>query len=353
MTSPFFIRCRPYGIPKLFSIRILASSPPVVLSSRPMNRFITLIALTLLATILRAPATSDTGLLLDSYAAIVNGKVITVGEVLSALQPVQANLAAKYDGVELEQKVLQEYETIRNTLIDSELILLDFETQGGTLPDRAIEDHVNTIIHERFGNDRTAFLRALAEERLTFTEWRKQMKDQLVIQIMRQREVAAKILITPLDMLQAYNARKETAYAIPERVRLRTLTLPADTQKNTKKMITRLRSGKLSFDEAVSKGAVLQDNPEFIDLSSLNETIRKAMATLPNGDISEAVEMDGTTYLLQVVERTAPHVRPLDEVSPEIEKELRRTEFDRLNRIWVDSLRSKYYIQTFTHNLFE
>ncbi len=318
-----------------------------------MNRFIILMTLTLWAATIRVPAKSDLGLLLDSYAAIVNGKVITVGEVLSALQPVQANLAEKYDGVELQQKVLNEYETIRNSLIDSELILLDFETQGGTLPDRAIEDHVNTIIHERFGNDRTAFLRALAEERLTFSEWRKQMKDQLVIQIMRQREVAAKILITPLDMQQAYDARKASSYAIPERVRLRTLALPADSEKNTKKMVARLRSGKLSFDEAVAKGATLQDNPELIDLSSLNEAIRNAIASLPDGGISEAVELDGISYLLQVVERTVPRVRPLDEVSPEIEKELRRAEFDRLNRIWVDSLRSKYYIQTFTHNLFE
>ena len=318
-----------------------------------MNRLIRLTILTLLTATTGTFATSDTSILLDSYAAIVNGKVITVGEVLSALQPAQAALAAKYDGAELQQKITTEYETLRNSLIDSELILLDFETQGGTLPDRAIEDHVNTVIHERFGNDRTAFLRALAEERLTFTEWRRQMKDQLVIQVMRQREVAAKILITPLDMQQAYDARKATAYSVPERVRLRTLTLPADSKKNTKKMVASICSGKLSFEDAVAKGATLQDDPELIDVGSLNETIRNAIASLPDGGISEAVEIGDTSYILQVVERTAPRLRPLDEVSPEIEKELRRAEFDRLNRIWIESLRSKYYIQTFTHNLFE
>ena len=318
-----------------------------------MNRLIRLIILTLLTSTTGTFATSDTSILLDSYAAIVNGKVITVGEVLSALQPTQATIAAKYNGVELQQKIAMEYETLRNALIDSELILLDFETQGGTLPDRAIEDHVNTVIHERFGNDRTAFLRALAEERLTFAEWRKQMKDQLVIQVMRQREVAAKILITPLDMQQAYEARKASAYSIPERVRLRTLTLPADSKKNTNKLVKRIRAGKLSFDDAVAKGATLQDDPELIDVDSLNEAIRNAIASLPDGGISEAVEIGGTSYILQVVERAAPRLRPLDEVSPEIEKELRRAEFDRLNRIWIDSLRSKYYIQTFTHNLFE
>ena len=29
------------------------------------------------------------------------------------------------------------------------------------------------------------------------------------------------------------------------------------------------------------------------------------------------------------------------------------SEFDRLNKIWVDTLRSKYYVQLFTHDLFD
>ena len=49
-----------------------------------MNRLIRLTVLTLLTATTGALATSDTSILLDSYAAIVNGKVITVGEVLSA-----------------------------------------------------------------------------------------------------------------------------------------------------------------------------------------------------------------------------------------------------------------------------
>ncbi|NCA83362.1 MAG: peptidyl-prolyl cis-trans isomerase [Opitutae bacterium] len=348
-------RQRPYGIPRRFSIRILASTRPVVLSSPPMNRLLPLLALALWTSAARAPAAPATpaaGVLLDSYAAIVNGKVITVGDVLSALQPVQARLAAQYEGGELEQKILEAYDKARNSLIESELILLDFEMQGGALPDRAVEDHVNTVIHERFDNDRTSFLRALAAERLTFSEWRKQMKEQLVVQIMRQKEVSAKILITPLDLQTAY-ARQRDAFALPERVRLRTLAFPSGRDAEAARLRERILAGELAFTDAADDAATLQDDPEFLDLSSLHESIRAALAPLAPGGISPPLAIEDGLYLIQLVQRQEARVQPLDEVSPQIEKELRRAEFDRLNRVWIDALRSKYFIQTFSHHLFD
>ena len=155
-----------------------------------MNRFMFMLAVLLGAGAI-AFGRADSGVLLDSYAAIVNGKVITVGDVLAAMPAIHERLAAQYAGRELEEKLLEKFGAVRDALVEAELVLLDFEAQGGTLPDRAVEDHVNSVIHDQFGNDRTAFLEALAEQRLTYAEWHKQMKDQLVVQVMRQKEVAA------------------------------------------------------------------------------------------------------------------------------------------------------------------
>ena len=268
---------------------------------RPMNRFTLLLAFPAwVATATLAQDLPASGVLLDSYSAIVNGKVITVGDVLSTLRPAQERLAARYEGRELEQKLIEEFDATRDKLVESELILIDFEMQGGSLPDRAIEDHINSVIHDRFGNDRAAFLKALAAERLTFAEWRKQMKDQFIVQIRRQQEVAAKILITPLDLQTAYDARKLSDFSRPERVRLRTLSLPA---AGDDQLVGRLRSGELAFADApaAGTGAVLQDDGEFIETSSLNESIRAALAGLAPGGISDPVKIEGTTYLVQLV----------------------------------------------------
>ena len=318
----------------------------------PMKRFILFLAVSLGAAAVSAQAPS--GLLLDCYAAIVNGKVITVGDILALLQPARERLASRHEGEELKQKLQEEYNSVRDALIESQLILLDFEMQGGVLPDRAVEDHINGVIHDRFGNDRTAFLAALAAERLTFAEWRKQMKDQFIVSLMRQKEVSAKILISPLDLQNAYEKDRD-AFALPERVSLRTLALDnGDTAKEQKKALkaaaklrARILSGETTF-EAESGGAA-----EWFEIGSLDETLRAAIAGLEPGALSEPLEIGGELYLVQLVERQAARVAALDEVAPEIEKKLRRAEFDRLDRIWIDTLRSKYFIQIFSHNLFD
>ncbi len=321
-----------------------------------MKRILLMIAL-LSAGASPAAASPVPGVLLDSYAAIVNGKVITVGDVLAAMQPAQERLAGRLQGAELQQRLTDEYARIRDALVESELILLDFERQGGALPDRAIEDHVNSVILERFGNDRAELLRALATERLTFADWRKQMKDQLIVQLMRQREVFAKILITPLDLQQAYD-RGRDAYSQPERVHLQTRILAPAGESETERwqalgqaVETRrqLLSGELPPDAAPGTLA----DAEWFDAASLNDTIRDAIAGLAPGDIAEPVELGVEIYLIQLLERQEDRVRPLDEVAPELERQLRNQEFERLNRIWIDALRSRYFVQVFSHALFE
>ena len=321
-----------------------------------MNRLVLPLAALLWAAVAGAQGLPASGILLDSYAAIVNGKVVTVGDVLSAMPAAHERLAAQYSGRELREKLLEKFTAVRDALVESELVLLDFEIQGGALPDRAIEDHVNSVIHDQFQNDRTAFLKALADQRLTYAEWHKQMKDQLVVQIMRQKEVSAKILITPLDLQAAYEARKLTDFSLPERVRLRTLAFAADTPEEleaARKKAAAIRAGEAAFETAAPAGATLQDDAEFLDVASLAEPLRAALGGLAPGGISEPVEIGGSLYLVQLVERQEARVRPLDEVAPELEKVLRKSEFERLNKAWIDSLRAKYYVQVFDHDLFD
>lgn len=289
--------------------------------------------------------------LLDSYAAIVNGKVITLGEVLEAMRYAQEELQNRYTGAELQSKIMEEYQRVRDQLVESELILLDFQQQGIVLPDRAIEDHINSVITERFQNDRAAFLEALAAERLTYNEWREQMKDQLIAQVLRQKEVLAKVLVTPYDIQQAYD-KNIADYSTPERVRLQFLVLAPDSKVNATRMSQRFAEKSLTFEDAAKLGSLLSDDDP-VELDHLNADVKAAISGLTAGGISAPVVLDGSTYFIRVAERLPAHVQPLEEVSTKIEQKLRRSEFERLNKIWMDSLRHKYFVQLFQHDLFD
>lgn len=287
--------------------------------------------------------------LLDSYAAIVNQTVITVGDVFGSLQGIQEQLARQYSGRELDEQIMAHYERARDQLIEAELILQDFAAQGGQLPDRAVEDHIQSVIHERYHNDRSAFLQALAAERLTFSEWRQQLKDQLIVQYQRHREVQSKILTAPLDIQTAYEQRI-AEFSEPESIRLRTFTLPAENPAAARAFAKKLRTGKLSLAQAAQQ-AQRHDEDELIPVEDLTDAIRAAAANLQQvNDVADPIALGDTLYIIQLVERRPAHIRPFTEVAPEIEQRLRRAEADRLSRIWLDSLRAKYFVQTFTHN---
>lgn len=293
------------------------------------------------------------GILLDSYTAVVNGKVITVGEVLDYIRPEQERLMMEYQSPELEKKVLEAFKAGRDRLVASELILADFAQQGATLPERAIEDHINGVIHDRFQNDRTAFLKALAEERTTYSDWRKQMQDQLIQQVMRQREVISKILITPYDIQTYYNAHT-TEYTQPERVKLRLYTLPEKSKTPVKELVKRIQQGALSPEDAAKhfRMTVLDDG-EFLETSSLQAALRTAIQSLKIGAVTGPVSLDGRNYIVQLMDREQQRLVPLEDVSDTIERSLRQKEFERLEKIWLNTLRSKYYVQMFANDLFQ
>lgn len=294
------------------------------------------------------------GMLLDSYAAVVSGKIITVGEVLDGMRQEREALSVRYSGEELNRKLEAAYKESLERAIEAQLVLADFKESGGDLPERAIEDHVNGVIREQFGNDQSAFLQALGEARLTYSEWREQMKEQLILQAMRQREVAAKVQVTPLDVQERYD-RDAARYTRKERVRLRLFVVPKDVRRSVDlaEVAKRLQSGALTVEAAAQHFKIeLQDGDEAVETESLNETLRRALEGKEAGEVVGPVELEGTKYLVQVLERIPEERRPLSEVREGIETELRKECFERLYDTWMETLRSKHYVEIYENDLF-
>ena len=144
---------------------------------------------------------------------------------------------------------------------------------------------------------------------------------------------------------------------VAERVRLRSLAFAGKTVDESRAaadaLRTRILNGDVAFTNAAAAGITLQDDGEWLDNSSLNEQLRAAVAALAPGDISAPLEIGGEIYLVQLAERQEARTRSFDEVAPELEKQLRAAQLDRLNQAWIDSLRAKYYVQLFDHDLFD
>jgi len=297
-------------------------------------------------------------LLIDGLAARVNGKPITVGDVMMFVEPVRKQLARSYSGDEYKNRLGKAFQEALASLVERRLILDAYAAQELKIPDWAVEQRITEIVHEEFQGDRAALLRALAQDRLTYEQWRDEMRDQLVVASMRQSYVGDLVTIPPQAARKAYDQNKEK-YQQPAQVRLRVLELrkgetaeaTAARRRRIEDMLARVRAGE-DFEAIVrqnSEGSRAAEGGDtgWMDPAMCRRELIDAVAGLKAGDLGGIVETQDGWFLVRLEGRKEPAPRDFESVRMEIERELRNQEADRLYQEWVRSLRAQASIETF------
>jgi len=171
-----------------------------------------------------APERTAGRLAVDGYAAVINKRVITVGEVMAMIEPLRDRLKAAYEGKELEEKLHESWQRALDALIERALVMEEYEQEAQKLPERVLDSELASTVTEQFGNDRAAFFEALAESRMTMEEWRQRAKESIVFAVLRRREVIEHVVVPPRLVREQYEARLEQ-YRLPEQVKLRMIAL--------------------------------------------------------------------------------------------------------------------------------
>jgi len=68
------------------------------------------------------------------------------------------------------------------------------------LPDKIVESRTEEIVRTKFGNNRTAFRKALDKEGLTLEEWQANLKKSMIVAFLRDRMVDSKVSVSPQDV---------------------------------------------------------------------------------------------------------------------------------------------------------
>jgi parvulin-like peptidyl-prolyl isomerase len=306
------------------------------------------------------------GELVDGVAAVVNNEVITFSQVreLTAARERSLYAAARERGAgasmgneELVSRVKEARLGALKDLIDRQLILQEFKKQGYKLPDRVIDERIQTIIREEFGGDRTTFIKTLEAQGYTLGKFREVEKEKIMVQVLRQKNMRADIVIPPQKIEEYYQANR-AEWATPEQIKLRMLVLRGkedDTGSSQKAVAEEIRQKVLNgapFDRMAQMYSEddtrdLGGDWGWIDRKTLNEELTSAAFKLKAGAVSEPLELGTSVYLLYVEARKNQAYKPLSEVRAEIEKRLIQAERQRAQERWLNSLRQKAYVKMF------
>lgn len=308
-----------------------------------------------LATLL-APAVSRAAVA-DGIKAVVNASAITFAEVEDQARPAADALRRQFASQPdvFQQKLNEALNDSLEILVERQLILHSFDTEGYKLPESVIDEAVQERIRDKFG-DRVTLMKTLQAQGVTFEQFRKQMREQYIESALRNQNVQREIIISPYKVENFYLAN-QAKFAVDDQVKLRMIVFPKTSADDTnavklaQEIAVKIKEGASFVEMATvySQGSQQHQAGDWgwIETGKLRKELAEAAAPLAPGQTSEVINTDDSLYLMLVEEKKPAHAKPLADVRGEIEKTLRVQQQAQLQKQWIDGLKKKTFIRYF------
>ena len=341
----------------------------------------------------------------NGIAAIVNDSVITYQEVedytLEAVDVLHRTYARSQPQV-FRQKRLETMTDGLEQLIERQLILDDFKSMGAQLPEAAIDEEVNERIRRTY-RDRVTLTKTLQRQGITTEAYRKRLRDDIIVNIMRQKNVSSAITISP-TRIEHFYATNQHLFKVEDEVKLRMIRLDRSEGNSASELLSMSREIMRKLEEGTSfaemasiySQAQRKDGGDWgwVNRTVLKKGLSDTAFTLQSGQRSgiiglsseedgsywvfeydksgqvalgrkysdkdafvEATRFDLSTgvepptpqevYLMYAEDRRDARVRPLSEVREDIERNLMAMERGRLHKKWIDRLKAKSFVTQF------
>jgi peptidyl-prolyl cis-trans isomerase SurA len=289
-------------------------------------------------------------------AATVNGRPITYAEVerLLATQVPSAQLKANDDQTkELKLEMLR-------TLIDAEIMLQLAEKEGLTASDSDVDAKFNEL---KAPYTQEEFKRQLTARHMSENDFKAQLRRDLSIQKLLNKEIGSHISITDADVAQYYTANKSNFNLVEPQIHLAQILVTPVPDAN----IHNLKNDKAQNDEqARSKIEMLEnrlkqgedfgmlaqsysEDPEFASnggdmgplpqssLDKANPELRKLILDMTPGQVSNVIHTPEGYRILKVISKEPAGQRELND--PRVQETIRMQLFNKKDQL----LRAAFY----------
>ncbi|MBN2068201.1 MAG: peptidylprolyl isomerase [Opitutales bacterium] len=292
----------------------------------------------------------------QGIAAQVEDRIITFEELRREIIPLIGRIQQEArTQEEFDQKMAEIYQEVLQNLIDRVIIVKEFAEKEYQLPQTYIENEYDRVLAEDFNNDRAAFLAYLDSQGKNEREYRKELRDRVIVSVMRGQMYKGISEVSPERIENFYNENKIHFFE-EESIHLRLILIrsiadetPDLIRQTVNKVMSELDSGRDFADVAQEYS---QDSRRanggdwgWNHRSDLNELIADPAFQLEKGEYSQPIELKGQYYILYVEDRHEEGIQPLSQVRDKIEELL----VDQLNhqaqRAWLERIRKKAYIK--------
>jgi parvulin-like peptidyl-prolyl isomerase len=278
--------------------------------------------------------------------------MITVGERIVNEAELKRDIIDMTSGMGLtDQSVKEIMDPLIGKLVDHYLVLEYGRQNGITISEQELESAVEDA-KEGYPEEKV-FQEMLLHRYLNYDEWKEGLRRHLLIRKIIEKVYEGISPITP-DEIKAYYLSHETEFTRPPMVKF--CQIVTHSEGEAKALRERLLKGE-HLDELARQYSVApeaQDGGEvgWISQDALDESIDKAILSLPVGEISPVVKTPYGYHIFQVDAKRPEGPKSLQEAQDEIETMLVLQKQEVMYNDWIVWLRELFPV-TINHELLE
>jgi len=270
--------------------------------------------------------------------AVVNGAPISADVLSHELRDARAG-AGEGEGKAdvLRRRVL-------DALVDRTLLLQEARARSILVGQDQVERAFLRVRSEYPG---THFDDLLAQERLSQTELKSRLKDQLTIERLFEQEVFPQVQVVDAEVERHY-ADHSAEYQEPERVRVLQIVVP--TRDEALQIREKLRRNPQTFGDVARKSSIGPEGKNGGDLGYIGRgagfpEVFDACFTMPLNVVSEVTPSPYGFHIFKVLDRKGAQKRPIEQARGEISEKLSREKRGQAQEEYLRALRGRAKIQ--------
>jgi peptidyl-prolyl cis-trans isomerase C len=264
--------------------------------------------------------------------AMVNGEPVPAEALERELREAQAGTTGAGSEIEVLKK------RILDQLVERALLLQQARARAIAVDPEQVE---RALLRVRAEYPGTHFDDLLAQERLSQTELKARLREQLVLERLFEAEVFPQIQVGQ-DEIERYYTEHQKEFEEPESAHV--LQIVVATKDEAIQIRDKLRKNPQGFAEAAKKSSIGPEGRNGGDLGLIGKgagfpEVFDLCFTLPLNTISDVTPSPYGYHLFKVTERRPAQRRPLDKAAPDIREKLLRDKRARAQAEYVAALR--------------
>jgi peptidyl-prolyl cis-trans isomerase SurA len=282
----------------------------------------------------------------DRIVAIVNNDIVTLVQLNKETAVYKKNFeTAGYDDDQKQKMIDKINEKILNALIDQSLTRQEAEKYHITVSENTIDNAVKNVMESK-SLSQEEFEKALKREGLSLTEYRKNIKKQILQSQLINHAVKSKVIIMESD-IKFYYKNNMGKYSGQKKYHLRNILMSSEDKfKEVSKKLNENQSfSSIAQEYSIAPNAKDGGDLGLFDIKNFPENIKEEISKLIKGQHTDVISTSQGFQIFYVDNITVQAGQTYDQVHDAIHKILYNIQVEKKFKTWLESLKKKAHIK--------